>query len=266
MNEDKRKTFFSARQIIAGSIVLISAVLAKRVLTTFGYPVNFAHLFFIGASLLLIASVGFWNIIEHTPSVMKIKGVKDFIHLLKSELSENRKLAYFLGFINTQGIIISFLPFVMFYAKETLNTQSNDTGYFLLYKVFGIVLVSLLVFFMAKKIKYNLLLYFNVILSFMLILITLLIRDEHSLRYIFVLGGVVFSVTITMNGLLLEVSGNENRALYTGFAGAGNILPALFPLAGGWIIGHFGFRVFFLLFLLIVSLSVYFIKKIDCNK
>jgi MFS family permease len=198
---------------------------------------------------------------------MKIKGVKEFIHLLKSELSENRKLAYFLGFINTQGIIISFLPFVMFYAKETLNTQSNDTGYFLLYKVFGIVLVSLLVFFMAKKIKYNLLLYFNVILSFMLILITLLTRDEHILGYIFVLGGVVYSVyTITMNGLLLEVSGNENRALYTGFAGAGNILPALFPLAGGWIIGQCGFRVFFLLFLLIVSLSVYFIKKIDCKK
>jgi MFS family permease len=267
VNEDKRKTFFSARQIIAGSIVLISAVLAKRVLTSFGYPVNFATMFFIGASLLLIASGGFWKVKEQTPSAMEINGFKGFMQLLKSELSENKKLAYFLGFINTQGIIISFLPFVMFYAKETLNTQSADTGNFLLFKVIGVVSVSLLVFFIAKKIKYNSLLYFNVGLSLVLILTTLFISDEHSLRYLFVMGGVVFALySITMNGLLLEVSGKENRAIYTGFAGAGNILPALFPLAGGWIIGQWGFTVFFIMFLLIVLSSVFFIRKIDCKK
>lgn len=267
VNVDKRKTFFSAKQIIAGSIVLISAVLAKRVLSGFDYPVNFSFMFFIGAMLLLIASGGFWKIREQEPSVLKINGFNDFIKRLKSELSENHKLAYLLGFINTQGIIISFLPFVMFYAKETLNTQSSDTGSFLLFKVIGVVSVSLLVFFVAKKIKYNPLLYFNVILSLVLILTTLFIRDAHLLKYLFIMGGVVFSLySITMNGLLLEVSGNENRALYTGFAGAGNILPALFPLAGGWIIGHWGFTVFFILFLLIVSSSVFFIRKIDCKK
>jgi len=267
VNEDKRKTFFSVRQIIAGSIVLISAVLAKRVLSGFGYPVNFSYMFFIGASLLLIASGGFWKVREQEPSALKINGFSDFMKRLKSELSENPKLAYLLGFINTQGIIISFLPFVMFYAKETLNTQSADTGNFLLFKVIGVVSVSLLVFFVAKKIKYNSLLYFNVSLSLVLILTTLFISDAHSLRYLFVMGGVVFSLySITMNGLLLEVSGNENRALYTGFAGAGNILPALFPLAGGWVIGHWGFTVFFILFLLIVLSSVFFIRKIDCKK
>jgi MFS family permease len=69
-----------------------------------------------------------------------------------------------------------------------------------------------------------------------------------------------------MNGLLLEVSGRENRALYTGFAGAGNILPAIFPLTGGLIINWFGFRPFFMMFMLIILLSVYFIRKIDCKK
>ncbi|MBN2890458.1 MAG: MFS transporter [Bacteroidales bacterium] len=267
VNEDKRKTFFSARQILAGSIILISAFLAKRVLASSGYPVNFATMFFIGASLLLIASGGFWKVREQTASEMKIKGFKDFIRLLKSELSNNPKLAYFLGFINTQGIIISFLPFVMFYAKETMNTQSADTGNFLLFKVIGVVSVSLLVFFIAKKIKYNFLLYLNVSLSFVLILTTLFISNEHSLRYLFVMGGIIYSLySISMNGLLLEISGRENRAIYTGFAGAGNILPALFPLAGGWIIGHFGFTVFFIMFLLIVSSSAIFIRKINCKK
>ncbi len=267
VNENKRKTFFSVKQFIAGSVILFSAVLAKKVLTAFEYPVNFSSMFFIGAVSLLIASGGFWKINEYAPSAMKIYGFKDFARRLRSELSQNPRLAYFLGFINTQGIALSFLPFVMFYAKETLNAQSGDTGTFLLYKVIGVVTVSLLVFFVASRIKYNFLLYLNATLSLLLVLTTLFISDEHTLRYIFVMGGVIFSLyNITMNGLLLEISGKGNRAIYTGFAGAGNILPAIFPLAGGWIIGHFGFPVFFVLFLLVVSTSFLFIRKIDCKK
>ncbi len=265
--ENKRKTFFSVKQIVAGVLVLMSAFLAKKVLTTAEYPMNFGYMFLIGATLLLIASGGFWKIREQIPSALKISGLNEFLTILKSELKENKKLAYFLGFINTQGIIVSFLPFAMLYAKQTFDTQSADTGYFLLFKVLGIVMISLLVFVAAKKIKYNALLYLNVLLSLALIFTTLLVSGSHSLRYVFILGGVVYSLfSITMNGLLLEVSGKENRALYTGFAGAGNILPALFPLSGGLIINHFGFEVFFLLFVLIVATSVFFIFKINCKK
>ncbi len=267
MNEDRRKSFFSAKQVISGGIVLISAILAKKVLTSFGYPVNFAVMFFTGASLLLIATGGFWNVKEQNPSTKKISGLRNYLHILRLELKTNPRLGYFLGFINTQGIIISFLPFVMLYGKETLNTQSNDTGNFLIFKVIGIMVVSLMVFLIAKKIKYNLLLYLNLLFSIILIISVMLINDEYTLRYIFIMGGVVFSLyTITMNGLLLEVSETGNRAIYTGFAGAGNILPALLPLTGGLLIGNFGFRTFFILYILIVSLSFYFIRKIDCKK
>ncbi|MBN1821629.1 MAG: MFS transporter [Prolixibacteraceae bacterium] len=267
INQDKRKTFFSAKQITTGSAMLLSAFLAKKVLDFLEYPVNFAFLFFTGASLLLIASGGFWKVKEITPSVLKIYGIKDFARKLKSEISENPALAYFLGFINTQGIIISFLPFVVLYAKETMNAQRHDTGYFLLYKIIGVVTASLLVFLVAKRIKYNVLLYLNVALSFLLVFCTFLINDIYLIRYIFILGGVVYSLyVITMNGLLLEISGNENRAIYTGFTGAGNMLPAVFPLTGGWIIAHWGFGGFFLLIMLIVSSSVFFIRKINCHK
>jgi MFS family permease len=267
VNESKRKLFFSTKQIIAGTVVIFSAFAAKQILTAADYPVNFAFMFFAGAALLFIASLGFWKIKETVPSRLKINGFRDFINTLRSELTRNNKLVYFLGFINTQGIIISFLPFVMLYAKSRLHTQSSDTGNFLIYKVAGIVMVSMLVFFASKRIKYNPLLYLNVILSVLVIALTLMIGDEHTLKYIFILGGVIYSLySITMNGLLLEVSDKENRALYTGFAGAGNILPALFPLTGGLIIERYGFHAFFLLFMLIVLMALYFIRKIECKK
>ena len=198
---------------------------------------------------------------------MKINSLRSFIQILKRELKENKKLPYFLGFINTQGIIISFLPFVMLYAKQHLNAQSSDTGTFLLFKVIGIVIISLLVFFFSKKTRYNKILYFNVALSALLIVLTFFIHNQRSLILVFVMGGMAFSLfTITMNGLLLEVSTNENRAIYTGFAGAGNILPALVPIAGGGIISLFGFTSFFVMYLVLILSSLFFIYKIDCKK
>lgn len=266
VNADRRKTFFSAVQILSGIIVFVAAFMVRKVLVWKEFPVNYAFMFFIGAGLLLLATGGFWAIKEVVPSKMKISGVKAFFGVMKSELKENKKLGYFLGFINTQGIAISFLPFVVLYAKQNFNSQSSDTGVFLIYKVIGMILVSAMVLLGARKIKYNWLLYSNVFLSVAMTLIALLITDISSVKYIFVVGGVVFSLyTMTMNGLLLEISGNENRALYTGFAGAGNILPALFPLVGGSLINAFGYPSFFLLFVLVILASIFFIFKIDCK-
>ena len=267
VNNEKRKTFFSAKQILSGLVILISAFLAKKALTLANFPINFAYMFFIGGALLLVASAGFWKLKEQVPSVLKISGFREFVTVLKSELRQNKQLPYFLGFVNTQGIAISILPFVVLYAKEIFNTSSRETGSFLLFKVIGVVLVSLLIFLLAKNVKYKWLLYSNVLLSILLSVIVLNIGNAGTLKYLFVLGGIIYSLySITMNGLLLEVSGAENRALYVGFAGAGNLLPTLFPLAGGLIISHLGFQTFFGLFMFFVSLSFFFFFKMDCKK
>jgi MFS family permease len=86
-------------------------------------------------------------------------------------------------------------------------------------------------------------------------------------RILFMIGGIVFSTyIICMNGVLLEISGNKTRALYTGIAGAGNILPALFPILSGWIVERFGFQSFFILFIIMILSSLFFIKKLNCRQ
>ena len=265
--EEKRKSFLSLKQIIAGIVVLFSAFLVKKVISNADFPLNYACTFTIGSFALLIASLGFWNLKETEPSVLKISGFKKFIQILKSELRTNPKLGYFLGFLNTQGIAVSFLPFLMLYAKETFQTQSNDTATFLVFKVIGIVFVSFLILLSANKIKYKWLLYGNVLLSLSMAIGAILIYDATQIKYIFILGGIVYSIfSITMNGILLEVSGKENRAIYTGFVGAGNIIPAIFPLVAGYLIRVFGFQNFFLLYIVIIIFSIFFIYKLNCKK
>jgi hypothetical protein len=159
------------------------------------------------------------------------------------------------------------MPFVVLYAKNVLGAAGSDTGNFLIFKVMGVVSVSLLILAMSGKAKYRILLYLNVALSLTVVLSTYFITDVHLIKYLFILGGIVYSLySISMNGVMLEISGQENRALYAGFAGAGNILPAVFPLLGGSLIGLFGFKVFFLMFVVMILLSLWFIRKMDCKK
>jgi len=265
--QDSRKSFFSIRQVITGIVLFSSALLAKKVLSLSAYPTNYSYMFFIAFGALFAASLGFWNIKEVTPSQMAIKNPTHFFQLIKTELKQNKKLKYFLGFINTMGISISLLPFVILYAKEFFHAESTDTGLFLFYKIIGSVTVGFILYFLAGRYKYRYLQYGSAILAFTLPMFIFLSSEMPSFGIIFFIGGIIFTTySISMNGVLLEVSGTENRTLYTGITGAGNILPALFPLLGGWIIKQFGFQPFFILFMAIILSSLFFIYKINCKK
>jgi len=267
VDQSTRKSFFSVKQVVAGIMLLFSALLAKKVITLESFPFNYAYMFLIGFLALSIASLGFWQLKEHRPSKLVIKNLKHFLSLIKAELTHNNKLVYFLGFINTMGISITLLPFIMLYAKELYHTQSHDTGLFLLYKVIGSVAIGFILFALNKKFKYRYLLYGNVFLVVSVPLILLVSSGMPPFIFIFLAGGIIISMyLISLNGVLLEISGTENRALYTGIAGAGNIIPAIFPILGGWIIERSGYQLFFVLFILIVLVSLFFIYKLDCRK
>jgi MFS family permease len=266
LNEYSRKSFFSVKQIIIGIGVFISAYFAKKILTFYQYPFSYMTLFIIGFVLLATSSMAFWLIREKVESNLKIDNLKHFFSIMKIEIAENKKLRNYLGFVNTQGIAVSFLPFVILYSKQFL-TGNTDVGNFLLFKVIGAVSAGILISLLIKKIKYRFLLYLGVIVSLSIVFILIMFHNSYAFYTVFVLGGIIASIySITMNGVLLEVSSKDNRALYTGISGAGYILPAIFPILGGFIIKEFNFTTFFLLYAIIVLSSLFFIRKIDCKK
>ncbi len=265
--KESRKSFLSIKQVVTGIILVSSVFAARYVLSIEHYPINYSYMFFIGFIALSVASLGFWNLKEVVPSKMQVKGPHHFFQIVKSELKQNKKLGYFLGFINTMGISTALLPFIILYAKDFINLQSENTGNYLLFKVMGAVFAGLLLFSLSGKFKYRYLLYLNTGLAIVIPSFILLLPGIPPFYLVFFIGGIIFaSYSVTMNGVLLEVSGTSNRALYTGIAGAGNILPALFPLLGGWIIQEFGFQPFFILFMAIILSSLFFIFKINCKK
>jgi len=264
---EKRKAFFSIKQVISSVVVFLSAFLARAVLAGYRYPINYTTLFLIAAILLAIASLGFWHIKEISANNYRIDGFSKFIHTISQAVRTNKKLRNYLFLINTQGTIMALMPFLILYAKKVFAAGSQDIGNFLILKVIGGVLTGTILFYYSKKVKYQHMLYVTSILTIVVFLFMIAGTGSGIFAYMFLVGGIVFTIhNIAISGILLEVTTNENRALYTGLTGVGGILPVVFPFLGGWIISEFGFTLFFVLFSLIILLSFYFIYEIDCQK
>ena len=267
MLEDKRKSFFSLRQALMSIGVFASAILAAKMLKSFDYPLNYGALFMIAGGSLAIATLGFWRVKEVLTKIVKLNKLKDYFATLKLEILSNARLRGYLLLVNTLGISLTLLPFLMLYSKQHFSIDNEQVGQYLIFKVSAGVIAGLLVFYFSKKVKYKLMLYGIAFMAFLVPIHLLSFGVQSAFPVYFFIGGLIFTFyKVAMEGILLEVSNNENRAIYAGLSGAGHIIPALFPIMSGWLIYSFGFETFFVVFLFIILISFYFIWHLDCRK
>ncbi len=266
MAAEKRKPFFSIKQIITSLGFLASAYFARQILKSAHYPKNYTYLFGIAAFLLGIASIGFWKIREHTADSMHAGRLKQYLKNIYAEISGNQKLKYYLLMLNTQGVVLVLIPFLILFAKNNLSAANQSVGNFLLLKVTGSVIAGALLFIFAKKLRYQFLLYINAIAAIIISLAVIILPQALLFPYIFLPAGLIFAFyRMSIGGVLLEVTNSKNRALYTGITGAGNIIPGIYPIFGGWLVAAYGFSAFFSLTIIFLLISIYFVHQLNCK-
>ena len=265
--QEKRKKFFSIKQVIFSIGIFISAIAVKKLLNLNSFPHNYFWLFFLASGFLLIASIGFFFIREFPVQIKKIKGFTNYYHAFKNEFKTNPRLIYFLLTINTLGIGLGMLPFIISFIKQEYGLSGNEVGNLLIFKTVGLIIAGVSLFFLSKKLKYRYILLTAFFISFSILILVLFFSSHYFIfPIIFLMGGIFYSLfSISKSGILLEISTNENRSLYAGLVGAGSILITLFPTLGGLIIDHFGFQFMFIIILLILVSSLFFIWKLNCK-
>lgn len=83
---------------------------------------------------------------------------------------------------------------------------------------------------------------------------------------IFFLSGMAISAQkISLGGVLIEISENDNRALYSGINGAFNLTIAIFPLISGFVIVWLGYAPVFILGSVAMISALYFVRRLNCE-
>lgn len=267
IKKESRKHFFSVKEIIRSLGIFLSAIIVRDLIKRFEYPENYSVLFLIAGILLLIASIGFWNVKEIRSINPPERNMIEFFKLIPGEIRKNKNLKYYLLIINTLGFGIGFLPFLILFAKENFDLSYKFIGNILLFRITGMLIAGTAFYRLSKKINYKTLLIVALIIGSMIPFLALLLSNNQTYyQIIFILSGIFVSLfKISNNGILLEISTNENRTIYAGIAGAGKIFTTIFPLLAGLLIFHVGFNVVFLIVSVVILLSFFFVKQLNCN-
>ena len=262
----QRKHFFTRKQVITSVSILVSALAAREILKRVAPPLNYGLLFSLAAALLAVASIGFWKIIERKSIIKKTTTPAAAIRRIPREIAANSNLKNYLILNNILGVSVSVMPFMVLFARKQLMLSDRLIGNFLLMKIAGMLLASLAISRFSHGRSYRGVLRLCV-LAAVLIPLSAMLFAGHAFAYqfVFFISGIFTSAyRIAMSGILVEISDESNRSLYTGISGAGDITTALFPLIVGALLPVAGFTTIFWLCAFIVATGYYFAQKMDC--
>ncbi len=262
-----RKRFFIFKQILASTAVLISALVARKILTVYSYPVNYSILFILAGLFLFVGSGGFWVIREKVSTITESLSLKKKFALFGQALAGDKVLRNYLYAVNTTSLGIAIIPFLIALAKKNFGLTGTTVGNYLLLQVAGVIIATILFKFMAKGQGYRGIMTIHILSGALLPIAALLLQGNPNLfMLLFPLSGLVLaSKEIAIPGILLEISNDNNRAIYTGISGAGSVATIIFPIAAGALITVIGFAPVFIVASLFVLSSFVFSAKIHCG-
>lgn len=264
----RRKRLLTVKQLIASVGVIASALLVKVILSSLSYPRNYATLFLLAGGLLMLATIGFWMIREEDAPMGEQLSLSQRFTAFGKVIKEDRNMRLYLLLINTSGVILSTIPFLILYARTRFPIDGSLTGTFLLVQMAGSLLTNTLLTFFSQGQRYRRLLYLFVALAFSIPLIALLASASPlSFSLVFLLTGSTSALyQIVAPGVLLEISTDENRPLYAGLAGAGSLMNILYPILAGFLVSALGFGMVFALTSIYILLGLYAAFAIRCER
>lgn len=160
------------------------------------------------------------------------------------------------------------MPFLIIYAKERLDLAGDIVGNFLLFRVIGMVAIGLIFYILSNKFIYKQVLLTSMLIGFIIPLLALILYNSPQyFQYIFILTGIFYTTyKVATDGILIEITENNNRAFYAGIVGASNLSITVFPLMAGMMINWFGYGTVFIFTSFVILSGLFFIRYLDCTK
>ncbi|MEN8163629.1 MAG: hypothetical protein ABFS37_05825 [Acidobacteriota bacterium] len=266
IKKERRKAFFTAKQIINSAGLLVSTLVARAILKGVDFPGNSVVLFSLAGMLLLVASLGFWRLREVEGEGYR-RSFFSFIRQIPEEIRRNPNLKRYLGIMNTLGVGMGVPPFLLLYAREHFHLTAEVVGNILFFITSGLLVAGLFLFKFAARFTYRELLFAALGLVLATLLGAVLLQGSATASlFVFTLAGMFLApYRMAIGGLLLEISTVENRTVYAGIAGAGSILPLIAPLMAGAVLPLVSFFPLLLVTVLIVASSGFFIRGVVCK-
>lgn len=256
--KNRRGAFFGGKQALAAPLAVSAALAARKILAEVRYPNNYALLFALAASALLLASLGFVVIREPDGSGSP-EGQRrslDWNRYWQQLRAASQQLKTLISVQLFTGFSLMALPFYVVYAKRELGAPAEALGWFLLAQVVGGVLSNLVWARLVDRFGSRRMLAVCASVSMLSPLIAVLGAHwgwRGLLPAVLVAGAAFSGRTVGFNTALLELAPPAQRPTYSA-TNRTLVLPIAFlPLMAGLWLEHGSYTSLFLLCALMLA-------------
>jgi MFS family permease len=264
-----RKRFFVTRQFLNSIGVLISALLVRAILKEVEYPNNYVYMFAAASVLLFIAAIGFIKLKERSSEILKVpKKFTEVLRSIPSIIRSDANLRNLVLSVNVLSVSFTMIQFYLSLVKSQSELSKEVIGNFLLFQIIGMILSNFIWFRFTKSKGFKGMFKITIVLYAFLPIMALIFALFLPMEYfgiVFLLIGASFSAyKISSDSVLIEISDESNRALYSGIYGTLNLTMALFQLIIGVLISSLGFTTVFIISSLLTFSALFFLSKMVC--
>ncbi len=268
LSAETRKRFFTRKQLIASFGMLLSVFIAQRILQNVSYPGSYIYLFFLASGFLLIASLGFWSVKEVPKRPEHSKSYIEILKSIPSVLKNDPSFARYIIFTNIMSISIALIPFFIGYAKSNFIISESELSYILVVQIMGMIISSLIWPKIVARGGFKQILTLRIWLSILLPLGAILMGTFGNfylyLIIVFFIGFSISARTVSEDAVLIELSDDENRVLYSGIIGTLNMSIIIFPILLGIMIAVVGAIPMFIGVSIISVFGFFFLRRMVC--
>lgn len=266
-----RRAFFVRRQVITTLGLLVSAIATRFLLGAAEFPNGYVRLFALAAVFLLIATGGFWLLREPKPEASggQSGGVWDAIRQAPSIVARDTNLRSLIIVANLVALGFTSIPLVTALAHRSFELTSSTVGTFVLIQIGGMLAANLVWNRLVRRGGFRLVLQVELVLIALLFPLALGLAAWGSLwtyaSLYLLTGAIVSAQKIAMDGAVVQISPDGQRALYAGVFGAANLGAAFLPVVTGLLVGALGFPVVFLAAATIALAALVPVRRLACG-
>jgi predicted MFS family arabinose efflux permease len=275
----RRREFFVLKQTLAALGVLAAALIGRVILARLSYPSDYRMMFLSAAAALLVATVGFWVLNEpnraggsaaqtegsagDTGPGTSIRGggngsddanprprYWDIMRSIPAILRDDQTLRNYILASNLLGLGVTLVPFYVASGRNRAGLTTEDVGTLLLVQIVAMVASNVLWSKVAARWGFKGVVRWLILIAAAGPFAALALATEAlavAFPLIFLLSGSAHSADhIARDAVLIEISTDENRALYSGIFGTLNLTRAVFPVASGALLAAVGYDAIFI--------------------
>lgn len=265
---EMRKRFFTRKQLLASMGILGSAFLTRHLLHVVPYPTSYFLLFVAAAVVLLVAAGGFWMVRETPGTGGQGLSYLQTLRAIPGVLREDANLRRYLLYANAIGFHVALTPFYVSLAKHRYFLDPALAGNLLFFQIIGMVSASFIWPALVRRGGFKRVLRVWSVISAALPVVALVVSWTCPLpvfvALFFFTGAATSARKVCEDAVIVELTAEHNRVLYTGIAGTLNISMAIAPIFLGALIGAVGYTIVFAAVALTAVGSFLMLNRLVC--